>query len=492
MSKKTSMESAGKENSRNSLIPLYLFMILKEESSAEKPLTRTDITKLLAEDKYGIEVGEEDRKTIPRCVRTLIKYFPGAIVENEGKKGAPTSWYLDAGNTPLLGGEVFSAEEASIFIEMISGLKIISNECTSSLIAKLIAATDEAERERLGKTPRATDGYKCENKKLLEIKGQIEKAIEYYREITLTYKIDGEEQEFTVIPHTVQIVNGEVFLDAFYKTGGTGKFYLDRITSLSVGKEAEEIYGDDGFDLEPEASRISKSIALDMLFSNLKKINYAIKNRQTLKFNYLGYSVKGNRVELESKAEDKDVFPVNTAFKNEKYYLIARDLQSDCKPVFYRLDLITDLEYGSVLDFMERRRLEARETRDDTDSHPYMLPGFTRMGVRFLIETEALDRVFDAFGNKAIPCGEVWGYQTAGENARKLAEKYPELNFSTYLGLEHNRKYAEFKVETTDEDAFRFAMANADVVELLAPTHLRERILDVSRKVEKRYSKVKR
>ena len=115
------------------------------------------------------------------------------------------------------------------------------------------------------------------------------------------------------------------------------------------------------------------------------------------------------------------------------------------------------------------------------------------MGVRFLIDSEALDRVFDAFGNKAIPCGEVFGWQTAGENAHKLAEKFPELNFSNYLGLDHNARYTELKIiETTDEEAFRFAMANADVVELLAPAHLRERILDVSKKIEKRYSKVKR
>ena len=86
MSKKISSEPQ-KENSRNSLLPLYLFMILKEESSPEKPLTRSDIAKSLKQPKYDIEVGEDDRKTIPRCIRTLSKYFQGAIVENEGKKG---------------------------------------------------------------------------------------------------------------------------------------------------------------------------------------------------------------------------------------------------------------------------------------------------------------------------------------------------------------------------------------------------------------------
>lgn len=491
MSKKISSEPQ-KENSRNSLLPLYLFMILKEESSPEKPLTRSDIAKSLKQPKYDIEVGEDDRKTIPRCIRTLSKYFQGAIVENEGKKGMPTSWCLDVSNAPIFTGNMFSTEETNMFIDMVSELKIISNECTASLIHKLVASMDETERENLGKKSYVKGAYKCENKPLLEIKNKIEKAIDYYREITFVYKINEEEQEFTVIPHTVKAVNGEIFLDAFCKSGEPNKFYLDHITSISIGKEVEEIYGDDEFDLETESSKIAKNIGLDTLFSNLKKINYAIKNRQTLKLDYLGYRVKGNKVELECKAEDKTIFPLKTAFKDGKYYLVALDIHSNYKPVFYRMDLISTLEYDAVLDFMERRKFDIKETHEYTDTHPYMLPGFTKMGVRFLIDSEALDRVFDAFGNKAIPCGEVFGWQTAGENARKLAEKFPEFNFSNYLGLDHNTRYTEFKIETTDEEAFRFAMANADVVELLAPAHLRERILDVSKKIEKRYSKVKR
>lgn len=491
MNKKTGSETQ-KENSKNSLMPIYLFMILKEESSPEKPLTRSDIAKSLKQPKYDIEVGEDDRKTIPRCIRTLSKYFPGSIVENEGKKGMPTSWYLDISNAPIFFGDMFSTEETNMFIDMISELKIISNECTTSLIHKLVASVDEAERENLNKKSHAKGAYKCENKPLLEIKNKIEKAIEYYREITFVYKINEEEREFTVIPHTVKSVNGEIFLNAFCKSGEPNKFYLDHITSISIGKEVEEIYGDDEYDLDTESSKIAKNIGLDILFSNLKKINYAIKNRQTLKLDYLGYRVKGNKFELECKTEDKTIFPLKTAFKDGKYYLIALDIHSNYKPVFYRMDLISKLEYDAVLDFMERRKFDIKETHEYTDTHPYMLPGFTKMGVRFLIDSEALDRVFDAFGNKAIPCGEVSGWQTAGEHAYKLAKKIPELNFSNYLGLDHNARYTEFKIETTDEEAFRFAMANADVVELLAPAHLRERILDVSKKIEKRYSKVKR
>ena len=481
----------GMKNSKQSLLPIYILMILKKNSSSEKPLTRSEITDFLK--KYKIEIGSEDRKTVPRCINTLAIHFQDSIVEIKGKKGTPTAWYLDISNVPMFESNIFSNEEMNMFIDMISELKIISNECTSSLISKLISTMNEEEQKNIRRRSSSKGAHKCENNPLLEIKNKIEKAIEYYREITFKYKINGEEQIFTVIPHTIKAVNGEVFLNAFCKSGEANKFYLDHISSISIGKEVEEIYGDDEFDLETESSKIAKNIGLDTLFSNLKKINYAIKNRQTLRLDYLGYRVKENRIKLESKVEDKIVFPLNTAFKDGKYYLIALDTQSNYAPVFYRLDLISNLEYDAVLDFMERRKFDVKETHEYTDTHPYMLPGFTKMGVRFLIDSEALERVFDAFGNKAIPCGEVWGYQTAGENARKLAEKFPELNFSNYLGLDHNARYTEIKIiETTDEEAFRFAMANADVVELLAPAHLRERILDVSKKIEKRYSKVKR
>ena len=489
MSNKKATENDTSKNSKNSLIPIYLLMILKNESSPEHPLTRAEITESLKE--YEIEIGATDRKTIPRCIKTLAEYFPDSITEIEGKKGSPTAWYIDISHVPMFGSNLFSTEETNLFIDIISGLNIISNECTTSLLHKLAASLDKDEKKKLGNSTFVKGASKCDNKSLIDIKNKIEKAIDSYREITFIYKLNGEEQPLTVIPHSIKSVGDDVFLNAFSTDGVPNKYFFDSISSVSIGQEVTEIYGEDELELESELAKNAKNIALDTLFFNLKKINYAIKNRQTLKFDYLGYTIKENKVVLELKAKET-VFPQSTAVKDGKYYLIAHDVNSEYRPSFYRIDLMTNLEYDSVLDFMERRKFDVKETHEYIESHPYMLPGFSKIGVRFLIDADALDRVLDTFGNNAIPCGEVFGWQTAGDNARKLAEKYPELNFSKYLGLEHNKKYVEFKTTTTDEEIFRFSLENADVVELLAPTHVRERILDISRKVEKRYSKVKR
>ena len=130
---------------------------------------------------------------------------------------------------------------------------------------------------------------------------------------------------------------------------------------MSIGQEVTEIYGEDELELESELAKNAKNIALDTLFFNLKKINYAIKNRQTLKFDYLGYTIKENKVVLELKAKET-VFPQSTAVKDGKYYLIAHDVNSEYRPSFYRIDLMTNLEYDSVLDFMERRKFDVKET----------------------------------------------------------------------------------------------------------------------------------
>ena len=237
--------------------------------------------------------------------------------------------------------------------------------------------------------------------------------------------------------------------------------------------------------------RIEKSIKLDTLFFNLRNISYAIKNRQRISFSYLQYGIQGRKLVL-TEGTEIGTYPINTVWKNGKYFLLGIDVQNNNKPSFYRLDLIKNLSFCGTLDFLERRNLDVKEKREYTETRPYMVDGFTKMGVRFLIEEEALDKVVEAFGDKAIPCGKVMGYQTSGRNATLLAEKYPELDFSHYLGLKHNKQYVEFRVETTDEDAFYFALQNADYgVELLAPAYLREKILKTAKQLEKRYSKVK-
>ena len=142
---------------------------------------------------------------------------------------------------------------------------------------------------------------------------------------------------------------------------------------------------------------------------------------------------------------------------------------------------------------MEYRKFDIKDNAEYTDKHPFMLSGFTKIRATFLIKADALDRVIDAFGNKATFIGQDKAFESAGENASKLARAYPELDFSHYLGFDHNETtLVKFIVETTDEEAVRFALQNGDVVELESPAPLRGRVLDIISKMEARHKKVKR
>ena len=485
------MENNNKnENGKKSLMPIYLLMVLKENSSKEHPLTRTEIAEKL-EKLAGIEINNDNRKYIPRVIKTLSESFKGCIEEIKGKKGTPSQWYLNPAYCPLANGRLFSFEEVNMLADMIDSSQIIGDKCTKAMIDKLIGSLDEQSRSKLNSKFYKPGAPKSQNQPLVDIKNQVETAIEEYKELSFTYNKGGNSERFTVIPVGLQVTaDGYVFLNAFHDDENS-KFYLDKMSKLEVGKVIAETAVADEVDLESERARIEKGIKLESLFSNLRDISYAIKNRQRIGFSYLQYAVKGSKLVLTENI-DVVTYPIDTVWKNGKYYLLSLDTSNNNKPCFFRLDLMRNLNFCGTLDFMERRNLDVKEKREYIETRPYMIDGFTKMGVRFLIEEDALDKVAEAFGDKAIPCGKVMGYQTSGRNVTLLAEKYPELDFSDFLGLDHNKQYVELRVATTDEDAFCFALQNADYgVELLAPAYLREKILKTAKQLEKRYSKVK-
>ena len=71
-------------NTLNSLMPLWLYVILREKSSAQNPLSRFEIEKILT-DEYYISIGEKDRNKTKRCINALCDYF--AEKNSKIKKG---------------------------------------------------------------------------------------------------------------------------------------------------------------------------------------------------------------------------------------------------------------------------------------------------------------------------------------------------------------------------------------------------------------------
>ena len=476
-------------NKKESLMPIYLYMILKNKSSKESPLSRSEIDEILNAE-YGVEISSNDRKTIPRHIRTLATYFPNSIVENEAESGGATTWYFNSANAPTLGGN-FSIGEVNLLTDMLEESKIISSDCTTALIHKLAASIGDVERKELRIKTYQRGAYKNENQHLLEIKKAVDEAKSNYKQVNITYEIDEKQKELTVMPVEIDETHGKYYLRA-YLGSKRYRFYLENIKLITIGKEPTSFVGDYDYDLEDESTKLSQTIALDALFSNTREINHGIKHNKYLTFTCLSYHLeKDNRVKLTPSAP-QTVIPINTAYKDGKPYLIAIDTQNGHSPVFYRIDLIKDIKSEGAVDFMEYHKFDAKDSNEYTDKHPFMLSGFTKIRATYLIKADALDRVIDAFGNKATFIGQDKAFESAGGNASKLARAYPELDFSHYLGFDHNETVVKFIVETTDEEAVRFALQNGDVVELESPAPLRGRILDITAKMTARHKKVKR
>ena len=482
------------QNSNDSLISIFLYIILHSKSSPNSPLSRHEIDDYLRE--YKIIIGKDDRKKTVRYINAFKDYFKGSLVETtktikdkNGKDVSVTAWYLASEYGPNFGGGNFSFGETSLLIDMLKDSKIKSSKCTNALIHKIAASIGQVKGEELLATKHEKGIYKNENNQLLETVEIAENAIKEFRQISISYFINGVEQELEVTPIKIDHIAGEYYLFAF-QGNNYCSFLLKNINYIYALDDEAEVPDEYLIDSneESEDDKDRKAIALDTLFSNTREITLAIKAGQYITFSYLSYEMLGKVVQL-IESPSKKVIPVNSAYKDGKPYLIAIDPTNNYKPAFFRIDLMKDLKLGEKVDSMETKRFNVQEGHEYTDAHPFMLSGFVKMNVMFSIKESFLDRVIDAYGNKVKFIDKQKAFESLDGNLLKLARTFRQLDFTDAVGFDHNENLVRFIVETTDEEAFRFALQNADVAELLTPTYLRERVLSVSKKVEARYSK---
>ena len=488
-------------NTLNSLLPLWLYVILKEKSAPKNPLSRKDIEKELKQNHH-ITIGEKDRNKLVRHIHALCDYFEasnreGAIQETtktvkdtRGRSIAVPAWYLNAEKAPGIGGS-FSVAEVNFLTDMVNDSQTISTKCTAALIHNLAASLSEGDRKEMRGKELEGGSYKNENTYLYEMKEKAEKAIDEHRQLTITYEVDGVEDYFAITPLQIDYHDGKCFIVG-YRDNTLGTFFFDNIRFIDLWKEAPDHRDEEQTLFESEDSKGNKTItiALDALFSNTDVIGDAIHNKQYLIFSYYSYAIQNNKVML-TESDPKRVIPIKTAYKNGKPYLIAIDPQNR-QPVFFRIDLMKDVRGAGRVDFMEYRKLDIKDTGEYTDKHPFMLSGFTKIRVTFLIKEDAIDRVIDAFGNKVTYLKTLKGYESAGKHSKKLYCAFPQLNIDHYFGFDPGDDLVEFTVETTDEEAVRFALQNGDAVELESPAPLRDRILEITAKMEARHKKAKK
>ena len=480
-------ENAPKGNKDDSVLVIYILQILKKYSSPKNPLSSQDVMDHLRKDYSFGNFDEADpkrkekaasqQKKVRRLLDTLYEsYWGGCIKKEVGKTTREgNKWFYDISRDRFADVEVITQEtltetEVDFLVDLISATKIINSEGTRGLIDKLLkktSITKEDRERRLGKIEREA-WLKTPNEDLVEKKDLIE---ECFDNCCLTFDYEDEES-ITAIPLDWCYDNGTCFLYA--KVGDAyRKFSLDKIRICDSDVDGfEELEDFRRYNEETDSDKTT----LDSLFVNIPTIKNAISNRKCIHFLYRSYAVSNDRV--ISTDEEKSVLPHSLVFNDGKYYLIGIDENSPDlnKIAYFRVDLMFELCYAEpkialsnwdkyIFDSIERARL--------VEKHPLMLTG-KEITVTFKVAESGLNRVVGAFAVKPDK------FNITKET--RMIKNSSDEDF-------HEEKVVSVKVITTEEEAFRWALSNADVVELVEPQGVRDRLGRIADPVHKIYAR---
>ena len=173
---------------------------------------------------------------------------------------------------------------------------------------------------------------------------------------------------------------------------------------------------------------------------------------------------------------EKNILPHSLVFSDGKYYLIGIDENTPGlnKVAYFRVDLMFELyciETKNKLSNWDKHVLETIERARVVEKHPLMLAG-TEIPVTFKVVESALDRVMDAFAVKP--------------DKFDVTKEIRAVKDSSGEGF-HEERVALVQVRTTIEEAFRWALANADVVEITSQD-VRDRIARIAEPIHQLYT----
>ena len=471
-------ESASKGNSEDSLLIIYILHILKKYSSPDNKLTSQNVMDYLRED-YSIgdsDKADAQRKKVRRHLDTLCEFLPGGCVKkDEGKTRNGHKWYYVAArdkfaDTDAAAKETLTETEVEFLVDLISASKIINSEGTRGLIDKLLRKTSisrEDRERRLRKIEREA-WLKTPNEDLVEKKELIEECF-YNSDITFDYE---DEESITVTPLGWSYEEGVCFLNA--KVGSENrKFSLDKIRICASEADGNKYFDDYGrYAHETDSDKTT----LDSLFVNIPTIKSAITDKKCLCFLYRTYAVVNDRVIYTD--EEKKVLPHSLVFNDGKYYLIGIDenVLGLNKVAYFRVDLMFELYYAETkieLSNWDKHVFETIERARLVEKHPLMLVG-KETTVTFKVAESGLDRVIDAFAVKP--------------EKLDVTKETMKVNDSSENGF-HDERIIRVNVTTSEEEAFRWALANADVVELVYPPHIRHKLRRLAAPIHRTYVK---
>ena len=477
MEKSVQLQNGNKSkgNSEDSLLVIYILHILRKYSSSDNQLSTQNVMEHLKKD-YSIDKSEALRKKVRRHLDTLHEsYWGGCIKKSEGKTRNGHKWYYDASkdkpsDEKIVAHETLTEVDIELLVDLVSSTKILNSEGTRGLIDKLLKKTSisaEERERRLGAIQKEA-WLKSPNGDLAEKKGLIEDCFD---ECCLTFDYEDEES-VTVTPLGWIHEDGICYLNAKVK-GEHRKFSLDKIRIYDTDADGYEDLDDCGC-YEEETD--SDKTALDSLFVNIPTIRSAIAEKKCLRFLYQSYTIDNGQV--IPKGEGKSVLPHSLVFNNGKYYLIGIDENTAGldKVVYFRVDLMFELyctEPKTKLSNWDKHVFDTIERARVVEKHPLMLAG-KEVSVTFNVVESALDRVVDAFA--------------VTPDKFNIIKETRVVKDSSVEGF-HEEKVVSVQVITTSEEAFRWALANADAVELVAPQGVRDRLGRIADPIHKTYAR---
>ena len=480
-----------KGNSEDSLLAIYILRILKKYSSPENPLSSQDVMSYLKED-YSIGCADDksnaQQKKIRRHLDTLKEFYgTGCIGKFEGKTRVGHKWYYDAAKDEFWDeakqvSETLSDIEIEFIVDMISSSKLLNAETTRAMVDKLLKKTNlsDFERERQLDAIDRENWTKSLNKELVLLKAKLQSYI--YEAVSVSFDYEDIGTVFAS-PCEVLFRNGNFILDA--KVGNEyHQFLLKKIRNLKKTNYAYD-FDDDYFDILVDGDE-SDDTTLESLFFNISIIKDAMNKKIGIEFKYLSYAVDNDKVSLIGK--DKRVFPHSLVFNNGKYYLIAFDsgVNSDKSRIdYYRVDLMSNLnsvQMSEIFSDWNKNVFDGIRRARIVEAHPLMMPGRESPVVFNVIESE-LGRVIDAFGKNAR-------FEVTKEQ-RVVLKDLSIQKWNEDISKDECSKERIIKVSvvTTYEEAFRWALANADAVELMYPLDLRYRLRRIADPIKKTYVK---
>ena len=471
---KLQKENIPKGNSEDSLLVIYILSVLKKYSSRENPLSSQDVMEHLKND-YSIGISDAQRKKVRRHLDTLHEsYLNGCIKKEEGKTRNGHKWYYDVSrdkfaNEEGVVHETLSEAEIEFLVDLISATKILNSEGTRGMIDKLLKKTsisDEARERRLSAIQKES-WLKTPNTDLVEKKDLIEGC---FYNCCLTFDYEDEES-ITATPLGWLYEEGVCFLNA--KVGEKYRaFELDKIRICDSDVDGYEDVDDfRRYDEEIDSDKT----ALDSLFVNIPTIKKAIEEKKCLHFLYRSYRVANDRV--ISADEEKSILPHSLVFNDGKYYLIGIDekISESYKIAYFRVDLMFELYYTEAeikLSDWDKHIFETIERAREVEKHPLMMAGKDVL-IIFKVAESALDRVIDDFA--------------VTTDLFKVTEETRLIKDSSGEDY-HEERLVNVKVRTTREEAFRWALANADAIELVCPQDLRDRIARIADPIYQLYT----